>query len=1021
MNPIYPLIRNSVRSALNVIAEAVVATHRLHRLPAGLLATLPAAMACAAPVGGQISSGSGQITQNGGTTTIEQQSNRLAINWDSFNILNNESVRFNQPGRHAIVLNRVLGQNPTTIHGNLSANGQVFILNPNGILFTKQAQVNVGGLLATTMRLNDSDFMNGNYVFSRGGGSADARVINHGTITADGGYIAFLAPKAVNRGTLTANGGKVILAAGSQMTLTLGEHDLLTLDITQGMVDALVENSGLIQADGGVVVLNSRGKEDVLSGVVNNTGVIQARTVGNKKGVIRLLAESGTVKVNGTLDASAPEGGDGGDIQTSGDRVRIDDNARITTAAPAGKTGMWVNDANNHVVGNEGSDISANTLSRMLEFNNVTLGASSRTGDGSIRLNNALRWNAGTTLNLQAQQDINLNAAIIAALGGLRLKAGNDISAQAEIRLRSFDLDGGKWKQVGAALAAFSAQDFRINAGTFLRMGGGDGSRGNAYKITDIYGLQGIGSSPELLSKNYQLINNIDASGTARWHDGKGFAPIGSSKDGATFTGNFDGQGHTIENINIDRPEQTSVGLFGGVNGGAEIDNVELKGGRVVGGDEVGALAGSLGRATISNSSSSAAVSAVASKDPRKDPDKRPRGQFAGGLVGAVYQSGTVKKSHATGAVKGTYGVGGLAGWSYGVIDEVHASGNVAGEQGVGGLVGVLGGQVSRAYATGTVRGKTDVGGLVGESRKSDKPVNPQKSLKPDANQNGRGINYAYAAGDVSGQTNVGGLVGHIRDDTQISNTRAVGDVSGQTNAGGLIGKNGADPSAISGSYWDTQTSGQSNSAGGEGRTTRELRDIGMTSLLAGAPPPVAPSPVNNRPVVDTSPAGGSQPAGVAPPPAPQPVVDTRPVVDSSPPGGTQSPDVTSPPSGARPSGTAEPVVDSRPVVDNSPAGGTPPVVDTSSTDATQSAGGTAQSRDTRQQEGTQSPSDSGVRKSINAMLATRWTDPIGTNPPAHIADLISITTGAFKPDLAINDKLRPCDNSEEETSRTCE
>ena len=126
--------------------------------------TLGAALAQARSVGGQVSAGAGTIAQAGTGTTIDQSSQNLAINWQGFSIAANETVRFNQPNAFAIALNRVTGQNPSQILGSLSANGQVFVINPNGVLFGTTAPVNVGGLVATTLGLGDADFMAGRWL-----------------------------------------------------------------------------------------------------------------------------------------------------------------------------------------------------------------------------------------------------------------------------------------------------------------------------------------------------------------------------------------------------------------------------------------------------------------------------------------------------------------------------------------------------------------------------------------------------------------------------------------------------------------------------------------------------------------------------------------------------------------------------------------------------------------------------------------------------------------------------------------
>lgn len=738
INPTYRLISSSTDGSLIAVAEAVAGAghgrrslRRLAVLLGGPLALLPVALVCAAPVGGQVSAGSGQITQNGNTTTIQQGSDRLAINWNSFNVGANESVRFNQPNANAIALNRVLGQDPSKILGSLSANGQVFILNPNGVLFGSGAQLNVGGLVASTLNLSDSDFINGNgrYALSQTPGKAGASVINQGSITANGGYIALLAPQVINQGTLTANGGNVSLAAGTHMTLTLAAHGLLTLSIDQGAVDALAANHNLIQADGGVVLLSSKGQDAVLSGVVNNSGVIQARTVSNQGGTIRLLAQGGTVQADGTLDASANGSGNGGFIETSGDKIRIADSVRITTAAANGKTGTWLIDPNDLIIANAGGDISATTVNNQLASNNVTLStAMGHSGSGDIFVNDALNWSTANTLSLQAERNINLNAVINGAQGGLTLNAGNTISAPAAVNVKTFTLNGGNWIQNSAALAAFSARDFRISGGSFLRAAGGDGSGGNAWQIADVYGLQGMGSSAALLAGNYRLNNNIDASGTADWNGGAGFVPIGNGV--ASFTGNLDGQGHTVSNMTINRAAENYVGLFGQIGGGGNISNIGMVGGSFVGAGYVGPLAGSLLNGNIRNAYASGNASGNAGGS-----------NFIGGLVGVNYQHGSISQSYAGGAVSGGMNVGGLVGWNYGRIDQAYATGNVNGQYGVGGLAGLNdGGQISNVWASGAVSGSSGVGGLIGNL------------------QNGGQISNAWANGAVRGNSNVGGL-----------------------------------------------------------------------------------------------------------------------------------------------------------------------------------------------------------------------------------------------------------------------
>ena len=276
--------------------------------------------ACALPTGGQVSAGSASIQQSGSAMSIDQATDRAAINWLTFGIASGESVRFNQPSSSSIVLNRVLGQDPSAIYGSLSANGQVFLLNPNGVLFAPGASVNVGGLVASTLQLSDSDFLAGNYTLTNGG--AAGSVVNQGDLTAaNGGYIALVAPQVRNEGTINAPGGTVALAAGDQVTLNLSGASLVGFTVDRGTLDALAENRQIIRADGGQVLLSAKAADQLARAVVNNEGIIEAASLVSQGGVIRL--EGSTITNSGTLNVSGRDGANGGSIQATGDFVGL--------------------------------------------------------------------------------------------------------------------------------------------------------------------------------------------------------------------------------------------------------------------------------------------------------------------------------------------------------------------------------------------------------------------------------------------------------------------------------------------------------------------------------------------------------------------------------------------------------------------------------------------------------------------------------------------------------------------------
>ena len=224
--------------------------------------------------------------------------------------------------------------------------------------------------------------------------------------------------------------------------------------------------------------------------------------------------------------------------------------------------------------------------------------------------------------------------------------------------------------------------------------------------INNIYELQKIGNDPNYpMDDEYELSQDIDASDTVNWNSGAGFLPIGTSSK--PFTGKFNGNGHKIRRLYINRSEENNVGLFGYVVGG-EIRNLGIEEGCVVGRYGTGILVG-YNRGIVRNCYSNGSVSG---------------NDYVGGLVGynrfGSVSSGTVSQSYSMGSVSGSGDyVGGLVGYNYGTVSESYSTGSVSGRTSVGGLVGRnYSGTVSQSYSTGSVSGSGDcVGGLVGENR----------------------------------------------------------------------------------------------------------------------------------------------------------------------------------------------------------------------------------------------------------------------------------------------------------------
>jgi hypothetical protein len=304
---------------------------------------------------------------------------------------------------------------------------------------------------------------------------------------------------------------------------------------------------------------------------------------------------------------------------------------------------------------------------------------------------------------------------------------------------------------------------FLFQGGAWSFSGSGSGAFGDPYIITDVDQLQEMNDD---LASYYQLGNDIDASDTVNWNNGAGFVPIG---DATTALGSgFNGEGHTISGLFIDRPSTEYVGLFGKIST-VTLKNVTMEMVNVTGGD------------------------------------------FVGGLVGFSY--GTVDDCRVSGEVSGQSHVGGLSGYNTDtLIENCYATVAVSGSSRVGGMVGgnYEEGEVAKSYATGDVSGSSEIGGLVG--------LNAVDCY----------VSNSYASGTVAGSLQVGGLVG--RNENRVDNCYATGAVFANASVGGLVGEDML--GSYTSSYWDTQTSGTTAGVGSfatdppgmTGKTSAEMR-----------------------------------------------------------------------------------------------------------------------------------------------------------------------------------------------------
>ncbi len=297
----------------------------------------------AGPTGGAVSAGAATISQSAAQTTIRQSSDKAVINWGNFSIGSGASVRFVQPSASSIALNRVTGTQASVIQGALQANGQVWVLNPNGVLIAPTGQVAAGSFLATTRSLTDQQFMAGNYAFTDGG-VPGASVVNQGSIiVAEGGY-AVLAGEAVrNEGYIEANLGQVVLGGAKAFTLDLSGDNTLAfvvtapVDVTPTDGKAIVDNSGSIQAAGGRVLMTARAASQVVGQVINTDGIVAATSARMVNGKIVLDGGTGSVSVAGNLNASGKgDGQTGGAIDVNAQKIQVKPTAKLDVSGDAG-------------------------------------------------------------------------------------------------------------------------------------------------------------------------------------------------------------------------------------------------------------------------------------------------------------------------------------------------------------------------------------------------------------------------------------------------------------------------------------------------------------------------------------------------------------------------------------------------------------------------------------------------------------------------------------------------------------
>jgi filamentous hemagglutinin family protein len=482
----------------------------------------------ALPDGATVTHGSATVSVNGGTMTITNTPNTI-INWNGFSIDRNELVRILQNNADSSILNRVTGGNPSIILGALQSNGKVFLINPNGILFGAGSRIDVGGLVATSLRMSDRDFLDGRARFTSEKDNL-SKVSNAGTLTTPtGGQVFLIAPNVENTGVITAPDGQVILAAGH--TVSVGTSSLpnvlveVSADRNDLNVSELIASGRLFNVtNSGSIHTLSNAQFTMKNGKVALESVATVNTTGSSDisaNMVRGMAGT-TGQYAGRFEAGAQ-----GFIETSAKYLHVDRDIEISTQG-----GRWLLDPDNIEVhagsasGVASSTVDVNTLKTALEngtdveVSTTALGNSGGSEDGDIFWNAELQtnYNASGKLTVIADRDLLVNELIFTGNGRMLLTAERDV------------VIGSGVTSIGSANSGYDA--IVIDAGRFFR------ADNSAFTFYDSVAGQSVGNWQVYAQNPGTAGNNFGAlqsNNVAVWGWGNHAAWDGNSGSDARF------------------------------------------------------------------------------------------------------------------------------------------------------------------------------------------------------------------------------------------------------------------------------------------------------------------------------------------------------------------------------------------------------------------------------------------------------------------------------------------------------
>jgi len=516
----------------------------------------------ALPTGGQVAQGTASISQSGAVMSITQSTAKAVVNWSSFDIGSQAKVNITQPGADAVMLNRVTGANPSQIFGQFNANGQVVLVNPNGVLFGKDGSVNAISFTASTLGITDANFMAGNLQYERNG--ATAAVINQGSIKTTGGYVALLGASVSNEGSIQTQGGTAYLAAAEAIKVPISGSGRIKLELSPSSINAAVSNAkgAAIVTNGGQVYMQAAALNNAVANIIQSGSI---DSTGEQGGAVHLLADSGQIKVDGSITANSTTASNkGGDIvigrdEETGALAKATDvsSAKLESSQGFVETSgqdlkfegvsvvakQWLLDpVDVNIDATNAATIGTNlgTTDVTIQTTGTTLGVTSA-GTGNITISNAITKaaaaGANTTLTLLADNGITVNAAIGAAAGAGKLNVVMTANGQTDgvaaasmtatqralsrgilVNNTSINANGGDITLVGTSYAdrtiANNANASATNAiGKGVQVHNGTNLTGNNIVITGVSEVLAGATGTGVLVQRYPTAAILSATG----------------------------------------------------------------------------------------------------------------------------------------------------------------------------------------------------------------------------------------------------------------------------------------------------------------------------------------------------------------------------------------------------------------------------------------------------------------------------------------------------------------------------